>query len=219
MMLEQNEAATRQDVLDELTILGVDSSAFDSLSLVDLKKLATKLRQLVEAHSQQKKVGRPRIGAMPFLSATDKILKTLLSTNRRVSSLEIAKDLDIPLSTIQRRKRLESAFLESAYSLKVGKFGWKKVTLLISTENGKTSQIGKELAAWPHSIVSVARIMGKNSVDIMAECVIKDDASLLDLIEQIRSLDGVSDVLWNKLIEVIGKNPDHLIGLLDSYSK
>jgi hypothetical protein len=61
------------------------------------------------------------------LTEADKhILGSLLGSSGRVSSVELARKLEIPLTTIQRRrKRLESEFLEVDYSLRLDKLGWK----------------------------------------------------------------------------------------------
>ncbi|HXV45585.1 MAG TPA: winged helix-turn-helix transcriptional regulator, partial [Nitrososphaera sp.] len=81
------------------------------------------------------------------LTESDKqIMRSLLASRGKVSSVELARKLEIPLTTIQRRrKRLESEFLEVAYSLKLDKLGWRKADLLISTSSGRASAIGKEL--------------------------------------------------------------------------
>jgi len=149
------------------------------------------------------------------LSDVDKkMLQTLLASSGRVSSLALSRKLEIPLTTIQRRrKRLESEFLEVAYSLKLDKLGWRNADLLISTTKGVASAIGKELLTH-NSITRVCRSIGEHTIDLNAEIVFKNNSELLHTIEWIKSLDGVKDVVWTEPVEVVGKNspvPDSVL--------
>jgi DNA-binding Lrp family transcriptional regulator len=141
------------------------------------------------------------------LTDTDKqIISFLLASKGKISSVELAKNLDIPLSTIQRRrKRLESEFLEVAYSLRLDKLGWRNADLLISTSKGKAHSIGKELLT-NNAVTRVCRSIGEHTIDLHAEIVFKNNIELLHAIEWIKSLDGVSGVMWTEPIELMGKN-------------
>ncbi|MGB6593108.1 MAG: Lrp/AsnC family transcriptional regulator, partial [Candidatus Nitrosopolaris sp.] len=75
-----------------------------------------------------------------------KILKVLLTPNAKRSAMLLSKKLQIPQTTISRRlKRLEEDYLSLSYSLNLEKFGWRRVDLLISTRNGKTDSVAKQL--------------------------------------------------------------------------
>ena len=146
------------------------------------------------------------------LTETDKqILRSLLGSKGRISSVELARKLEIPLTTIQRRrKRLESEFLEVAYSLKLDKLGWRNADLLISTSKGVASAIGKELLTH-NSITRVCRSIGEHTIDLNAEIVFKNNSELLNTIEWIKSLDGVKDVVWTEPVEIVGKKDSHAL--------
>ena len=150
------------------------------------------------------------------LTETDKqILRSLVSSRGRISSVELARKLEIPLTTIQRRrKRLESEFLEVAYSLKLEKLGWRRADLLVSTNKGTTPNIGKELLTH-NSITRVCRSIGEHTIDLHAEIVFKDNTELLNGIEWIKSLDGVKDVVWTEPVELLGKNIAGPLQILD----
>jgi DNA-binding Lrp family transcriptional regulator len=150
------------------------------------------------------------------LTETDKqILRSLLGSKGRISSVELARKLEIPLTTIQRRrKRLESEFLEVAYSLKLDKLGWRRADLLVSTYKGVASAIGKELLTH-NSITRVCRSIGEHTIDLHAEIVFKNNSELLNVIEWIKSLDGVKDVVWTEPVEVVGKNIAGALQILD----
>jgi DNA-binding Lrp family transcriptional regulator len=141
------------------------------------------------------------------LTETDKqIIKFLLASKGRISSVELAKSLDIPLSTIQRRrKRLEGEFLEVAYSLRLDKLGWRKADLLISTSKGRAYAIGKELLTY-NSVTRVCRSIGEHTIDLHAEVVFKNNVDLVHIIEWIKALDGVDGVMWTEPIELMGEN-------------
>ena len=150
-----------------------------------------------------------------ILTAVDKrMLQTLLASSGRVSSLALSRKLEIPLTTIQRRrKRLESEFLEVAYSLKLDKLGWRRADLLISTSSGRASAIGKELLSH-NSITRVCRSIGEHTIDLHAEIVFKNNTELLHVIEWIKALEGVADVVWTEPVEVVGKKqpvPDQIL--------
>jgi len=154
------------------------------------------------------------------LTDTDKqILRSLVSSRGRISSVELSRKLEIPLTTIQRRrKRLESEFLEVAYSLKLEKLGWRRADLLVSTFKGTSPNVGKGLLTH-NSITRVCRSIGEHTIDLHAEIVFKDNTELLNVIEWIKSLDGVKDVVWTEPVELVGKKDSrYLDDILKSLS-
>jgi DNA-binding Lrp family transcriptional regulator len=152
------------------------------------------------------------------LSEVDKtILKDLLSPNGRKSSLSLANGLGIPLTTIQRRrKRLEKEFLESNYSLNLDKFGWRRVDFFISTKNGKNDDVAIDLFGL-NEVTFVGKSIGAHTIDLRAETIIKGNEQLLDLLEKIKGMGGVTDAIWSEIVKVIGKKrsiPSNIIDQL-----
>ena len=141
------------------------------------------------------------------LSSVDRrILAILLETDRRVSSSEVSKRLGVPTSTVQRRrKRLEKEYITASYSLNSKNFGLRDVDLLIATERGATLQVGKELLKRP-DISRVASMLGEHAINLRAEALVVSNAELLRLLDQVKAIDGVRDVLWCEVVETIGKN-------------
>ena len=143
------------------------------------------------------------------LSEVDReILKLLLTPHDGVSSKSISERTGIPLSTIQRRRgRLEQEYVETTSRLRLEKFGWRRINMLISTTGGISHAIGKELLN-RNGVTSVVRTIGEHTIDLVVEAFVKDNSELLDFQEYVKGMDGVKDAMWTEVIEVIGtKNP------------
>lgn len=150
------------------------------------------------------------------LSTLDKsILKALLSSGGTVSSATISKDLDIPLSTVQRRRRrLEENLLNRSYSLKAEMLGMRTAELFISTKNGTTSSVARALLELEATVDSVIRVIGTSSANIITEIRFRNNSELLDIVEQIRSFTGVVNISWIERIGIIGQNDNIWQGII-----
>lgn len=152
-----------------------------------------------------------------FTEVDKKVLRSLLDSSGKVSSLALSRKLEIPLTTVQRRrKRLESEFLEVSYSLRLDKLGWRKADLLISTEKGMTTTAGKEILSHDN-ITRVSKAIGEHTIDLHAESVFRDNKQLLNVIEWIKSLEGVKDVVWTEPVEMVGKNNSMQYEIIDKH--
>lgn len=136
------------------------------------------------------------------LDATDhEIIKLLLSN---YESIAISKKLDIPLSTIQRRMRklFEQDIVRKKIELNYGKVGYKRGMLHIFLKKGFLDEIGKKIVQL-QGILSVSVQVGNS--DLVAILVYKDSHDLLDIISDIKSLDGIEKVLWSEEVYNIHK--------------
>ena len=142
------------------------------------------------------------------------MLRLLLDSQGNVSSHDISFQLEIPLSTVQRRrKKLEDTYLIKTYSLDPMKFGYRRIDLLIYTEGGETMNVGKQLLE-REEVTYAARTIGEHTIDLRVEVFVKDNGVLLDLLEHVKAMKGVRDVVWTEVIETIGrKNPPNHIAL------
>jgi DNA-binding Lrp family transcriptional regulator len=141
-----------------------------------------------------------------YLSSIDrKLLKTLLTPNGRHSSKALARKLGIPATTVQRRrKRLEDEFLKISYSLELAKFGWHKVDFLIATESGKTGLVGKTLLK-REEVIYVGKSIGQHTIDLRVETILKDNAEILRMMESLKAMSGIKEVVWTEIVEVLGR--------------
>jgi DNA-binding Lrp family transcriptional regulator len=142
---------------------------------------------------------------MPLLSGIDKlILKEILSPNENKSSTSMCKKLEIPLTTIQRRrKRLEKEFLENEYTLLLEKFGWRRVDFFISTSDGKTDALANDLLAM-NQVTAVGKSIGEHTIDLRVETIVEDNHQLLDILEKLKAMDGIRDVVWSEIVKTVG---------------
>ncbi|HEX7031620.1 MAG TPA: hypothetical protein VF172_01335 [Nitrososphaera sp.] len=198
----------KEALLLEMMSLGADANKFRQCSIVQLRDLVKGLRHLIL---------KARSPDTPTLSEADRlILKELILSKGKISSLTLSKKLSIPLTTMQRkRKKLENEFLTTSYSLKYERFGLRKAVLLINTVKGNNDEVGKKLLLFDE-VLSVHKSIGNNNIDLHAEILIKNNTKLLSLMESIKAMDGVRDVAWSETLKEIGTNTNAIIRIFDS---
>jgi DNA-binding Lrp family transcriptional regulator len=212
---ETKSPPTKDEILVELESMNINTASIESLSDKVLLELLNGLKNLTSQFYQGRRGRPPKNEAEasqepPILSNADKkILKSLIASNCNVSSLTLSRELGIPLSTVQRRrKRLEANLIETVYQLKLDRFGWRSATLFVTTANTSARHIGEEMMAWNNEVVSVKRCMGENSADLQIDIVFRTNRELADIIERVKTIDGVTNVTWSESIETIGRNVD-----------
>jgi DNA-binding Lrp family transcriptional regulator len=144
-------------------------------------------------------------------NANLKIISELLK-NPSISSLTLAKRLDIPLSTLQRRRaRIEKDILKRNYTFNYKAFGARIGDLIVSVDKGKSKEVAQNLLKkYKNNIVSCdTRINSMHNVS--ARIIYKDTEELFHLIENIKTMDYVTGVSWSEMVEVIGDNNSEVI--------
>lgn len=148
----------------------------------------------------------------PRLDTLDKkILKLILRPNggKPVCSKALATKLGVPATTVQRRrKRLEQAgILKTSYGADPKCFGWHNVDYLVSTSCGRTMEIAKKLSGMKQ-VVSITRTIGQPTIDLRVETVLRDNQEILNTLETIKGIKGVTDAVWTEAMEcVVDKAP------------
>ena len=134
-----------------------------------------------------------------------KLLKILLMPNGDSKSTKsISAKLGIPVTTIRRRrKRLERKFLKMKYVLDIEKFGWRRIDFFISIRNGLVNNVAEKLMGL-NDVTYVGKSIGEHTIDLRVETIVKDNVVLLDLLEQIKAMEGVRDVVWSEIVNVVG---------------
>jgi DNA-binding Lrp family transcriptional regulator len=144
-----------------------------------------------------------------------KLLKILLVPDGKISSKSIARKLGVPATTVQRhRRRLEKEVLTVNYALDLGKFRWHKVDFLIATESGKTELIGKILLK-RDEVIYVGKSIGQHTIDLRVETILEDNAEILRMMEVLKAMDGIKDVVWTEIVEVVGRKTSIPVQIID----
>jgi len=151
------------------------------------------------------------------LSEVDRqILKVLLIPEGKVSSHVLAARLGLPRTTIQRRRKyLEKHYLQSSYTLNLKHLGYRRVVLLIYTGGGDTIKIANKLLE-RDEVVYVGRSIGEHTIDLRAEVIIKDNSQLLDLLEEVKAMPSVKDVIWSEIVQVLGRKMSIPAAIIDN---
>ena len=151
------------------------------------------------------------------ISRVDKeILKVLLDPRVNISTQALAKQVGVPLSTVQRRrKRLEERYLDISYSLRLSSLGYRRVDFFVHTAGGNAVDVGLELLK-RKEVVFVGRCAGDHTIDLRVEAIVRDNGQVLDLLEAIKGLPNVRDVIWSELVDVIGRKKSVPPDVIDS---
>ena len=149
---------------------------------------------------------KPHIDDKGISQLDRKILKILLSPNGQIkSTTSISAKLGIPVATVRRRrKRLENKFLKVHYVLDIEKFGWRRVDFFISIKNGTINAVAKRLMEMD-DVTYVGKSIGEHTIDLRVETIVKDNSVLLNLLEDIKAMQGVKDVVWSEIVNVVGR--------------
>jgi DNA-binding Lrp family transcriptional regulator len=129
-----------------------------------------------------------------------------------ISSLDLAKKLDIPLSTLQRRRaRIEKSILKRDYTFNYKAFGGRVGDLIIAVDKGKSKEVAQSLLKkYKNNIVSCdTRINSEHNIS--AHIIYKNTEELYELIESIKTMDYVYSVHWSEIVEIMGDNNSEVI--------
>ena len=132
------------------------------------------------------------------------ILGYLLASNGGISSRLLSEEIGLSLSaTRARRRMLTEEYLTITYSLNFKRFGWRQIEVLINTQGGRSQAVGEELLK-RKQVLRVAKTVGQFSVDLKADVLVRNSQELLDMLEAVKSIEGVSDAIWVEAVEVVG---------------
>ena len=88
--------------------------------------------------------------------------------------------------------------------LDIEKFGYKRVDFFISIRNGMVNVVAKKLLDI-NEVTYVGKSIGEHTIDLRIETIVKDNASILDLLEKMKAMEGVRDVVWSEIATVVGR--------------
>ena len=129
-----------------------------------------------------------------------------------MSSLALSKKLDIPLSTLQRRRaRIEKAIIKKTYTFNYKTFGGRVGDLIINVNKGKSKEIAQSLLKKYKNNIASCETRINSEHNISAHVAYKSTEELHELIESIKTIDYVNKVQWSEIVEVIGDNNSEVI--------
>jgi DNA-binding Lrp family transcriptional regulator len=135
-----------------------------------------------------------------------KIISELLE-KPTISSLALSKKLDIPLSTLQRRRaRIEKAILNKTYTFNYKAFGIRVGDLIINVGKGKSDQVAQSILDKYKNNVTYCHTRIDLVHSVLAHVIYRDTAELFYLIEDIKAMQYVNSMSWSETVNVIGHN-------------
>ena len=146
------------------------------------------------------------------------IIKELIE-DPNMKSADLAAKLQIPSSTIQRRRAMleSSSILRKTYELDLSALGWREADLLITVDRGRCRDIAQRLLRnFKNNVKSSTLRIGDPEVNVVAEIIYKSSPELLEIVENVKNMDLVSFVEWSEITEVVGRNNIDVKSLLGS---
>lgn len=204
---------SRLKLMTEMEALGINTSALESLTIGQLSDLLFGLNRMANTKS----IHKPEPGEKQkmSLSSTDKkMLTALLHSNGDMSSLALSRQLRIPLTTVQRRRKRLEQVIDSSYSLKIEEFGLRMITFFVTVEGRTAVEVGKEVLNLQR-IVSVERMIGGN-IDVEIKAIVATNNDIAQLSEQLKTIAGVKELSWNERVSIVGKNSGVYVSIIES---
>lgn len=123
-----------------------------------------------------------------------------------LSSSDMARKYKRPLSTIQRRRtRLEKSLLKKDYQLDEKYANWKNGEFFLTVGKGKTEIVASEVfEKYPNNITMVTTTLN-NVGNIIAHSYFKTSREMFSIIEELKKIPSVEEVLYAEHIAVLGQ--------------
>jgi len=170
-------------------------------------------------------MGRPSIhlnrGQIDFDSINIKILENII-INPDIKSAEIAKKINIPLSTVQRRRsRIEkSTMLQKKFEVDTKKIGLRTADMLIKVIKGQVESVADEIAKLhSKSVLEISIRIGQLDFNLVVKVVYKDSDEIYDIIKTVNTFDYVESVQWSEIVRIILRKENGLVENLLELSK
>jgi hypothetical protein len=68
-----------------------------------------------------------------------------------------------------------------------------------------------------NEVTYVGKSIGEHTIDLRVETILKDNASILDILEKIKAMDGVKDVVWSEIVSVVGRKISIPSSIIDRF--
>ena len=167
---------------------------------------------LVRPRDEIERVHESNVRTRLQLSLADKaILKAMLNATGRITTTKLQEITSLPVTTVLRkRKRIENRFISTAYDINLKAVGLMRVHLLITIGGNSTiSKTANNVIDMPF-VSKVSKVFGGTKHVLLVEAITNtlDIAGIVNIVDSIRRVDDITDVLWFTDVEEVGKNPD-----------
>ena len=148
------------------------------------------------------------------LSTADKIIiKAVLNSPSKINAMELQALTSLPAATLhRRRKRLEAQYITTTRDVNLKAVGLMTVHLLIAVGGSSNiANIAEYVINMPF-VSKVSRVFGGTKHVLLVEAITRtaDITGIANMLEAIRRVEDILDVLWFTDVEVVAKNPDTL---------
>jgi DNA-binding Lrp family transcriptional regulator len=159
-------------------------------------------------------------GLLAFVDDVNlKIIEELVK-NPSIRSSSLATKLQIPLSSLQRRRtKLEKSVLIKTYHIDLKRSGGKMGDIVINVDKGRSREVATNiLKKYKSNVMNVStRINSEHNV--AAQIIYEDTAELHNLLENIKSIPYVTSLQWSEIVEIIGDNSPSVISTFFNKSR
>jgi DNA-binding Lrp family transcriptional regulator len=137
-----------------------------------------------------------------LLKVDEKDIKIISALTSGASSQQISSELQIPLSTVQRRTRiiLQSGLLQQNYKPDYRRLGLKKGMIHVYLRDGDMKSTAEKISNM-EGVTSVSIHIGNS--DIVADFVYRDSEQIIEIVSSIKRLDGVDKAVWSEEVYVL----------------
>ena len=123
--------------------------------------------------------------------------------NPNIKSLELSEKLQVPLSTIQRRRTVleKTSVLKKEYSLDLRKFGLRIADILIDIDKGNNNKLVEDIKGkFNKHIISISRKIGDPGINVGINIVYSNSLQLFEILEELRKNTMIKKLDWYESI-------------------
>ncbi len=156
--------------------------------------------KITQAHNNERKL----ISTIDNINL--KIIEELLK-NGDIKSSEIASNLAIPLSTIQRRRtKIEKTIVRKTYEMSLSQLGFRTALIFADVQKGKAKETGEKLLKRYDNYILRASTRINSSNNLCLEIIYANSEELHALLEEIKAMPLTTSVDWSEQVYPIGDN-------------
>lgn len=126
--------------------------------------------------------------------------------NPDIKSSEISEKIDIPLSTIQRRRgRIEtSAVLKKSFVIDFHRLGMRVADLLIKITKGDIETIVSEIVKQhSKSILEITIRLGQPDINIVVRIAYKDNDEIYEIMRTFNTIEHLESIQWSEILKEV----------------